>query len=156
MADTFGLAFYKAQEAAQSVLPDSGAVLLSVNDGDKPGIIEVARRFRELGFILRATRGTSELLASYGFEAQVVAKIHEGTPNIADLIANGEIQLVINSPIGRSGKVDDSYIRKAAIKHKVPYVTTLSAALSSAAGIAARRAGSGELRSLQEYHARVR
>jgi carbamoyl-phosphate synthase large subunit len=156
MADSFGLAFYKAQEAAQSALPGSGTVLMSVNDADKPGIVEVARRFRDLGFALRATRGTRDHLAAHGFEAQLVNKINEGAPDIADLIAQGEIQLVINTPIGRLGKVDDSYIRKAAIKHKVPYVTTLSAALSSALGIAARRAGSGELRSLHEYHAQVR
>ncbi|MBN1611615.1 MAG: carbamoyl-phosphate synthase large subunit [Polyangiaceae bacterium] len=156
MADSFGLAFYKAQEAAQSALPSSGAVLLSVTDADKPRIVEVARRFRDLGFSLKATRGTRSLLAEHGFEAQLVNKINEGSPNIADLIAQGEIQLVVNTPIGRLGKVDDSYIRKAAIKHKVPYVTTLSAAVSSAVGIAARQAGSSELRSLQEYHARVR
>jgi carbamoyl-phosphate synthase large subunit len=156
LADSFGLAFYKAQEAAKPELPTAGAVLLSVNDADKPGVVEVARRFRELGFALMATRGTSEHLARHGLAASPVPKLHEGSPNIADAIAEGRVQLVINTPIGRSGKVDDSYIRKLAIKHKVPYVTTLSAALSSAIGIAARVNGSGELRSLQEYHARVR
>jgi carbamoyl-phosphate synthase large subunit len=156
LADSFGLAFYKAQEAAKPELPTQGAVLLSVNDADKPGVVEVARRFRELGFALMATEGTSQHLARHGLEASPVLKLHQGSPNIADLIAEGRVQLVINTPIGRSGKVDDSYIRKLAIKHKVPYVTTLSAALSSAMGIAARASGSGELRSLQEYHARVR
>jgi carbamoyl-phosphate synthase large subunit len=156
LADSFGLAFYKAQEAAQAELPTSGTVLLSVSDADKPGIIEVARRFRELGFSILATRGTRAYLAQHGYESQAINKVHEGSPNIAEAIAQGEIQLVINTPVGRYGKVDDSYIRKAAIKHKVPYVTTLSAALSSATGIAARRAGTGTLRSLQEYHARVR
>ncbi len=156
MADSFGLAFYKAQEAAQSQLPTQGNVLLSVNDADKPGIIEVARRFRDLGFALLATEGTSELLAAHGFAAQRINKIHEGSPNIADAIADGQIQLVINTPIGKKGQVDDSYIRKTAIKHKIPYVTTLAGALSSALGIAARRTATTELRSLQEYHARVR
>jgi carbamoyl-phosphate synthase large subunit len=156
LADSFGLAFYKAQEAAQAELPDQGTVLLSVNDADKPGIVEVARRFRELGFSLLTTRGTRDFLAEHGYESQAINKIHEGSPNIADAIAEGRIQLVVNTPVGRSGKVDDSYIRKTAIKHKVPYVTTLSAALSSAAGIAAHRLAPGELRSVQEYHARVR
>jgi carbamoyl-phosphate synthase large subunit len=155
LADNYGMAFYKAQEATQVALPTSGTVLLSVNDGDKAGIVDVARRFHEMGFALCATRGTHELLASHGYSSQLLSKINEGSPNIADAIQAGQIQLVVNTPVGRSGKVDDSYIRKTAIRHKVPYVTTIAAALSSACGIAARRGEKSPLRSLQEYHQRL-
>ena len=152
LADSFGLAFYKAQEATQQVLPSEGTVLITVAEKDRSAGLEVAKRFKELGFNILATGGTHTFLAGHGIEAQVVRKMHEGRPNIVDGIKNGEIQLVINTPSGRLSKHDDSYIRKAAIKHKIPYVTTTAAAIAAAKGISAFRQGHGRVKSLQQYH----
>ena len=152
LADNDGLAFYKAQDAAGQRLPSEGTVLITVAELDKPGALEAARCFAELGFAIRATKGTRAYLAEHGIQAEPILKIHEGRPNIADAIKNGEIQLVVNTPIGRRGAVDDSYIRKAAIRHKVPYITTTAAAIAAAKGIAAGRKGTGPAKSLQEYH----
>ena len=137
MADSFGLAFFKAQDAAQGRLPVTGTVLLTVADKDKDALVEVARQFADLGFTLKATSGTQEFLAKHGIEAERVFKMHEQRPHIADLVTNREIQLVINTPRGKASKVDDSYIRKAAIRYKVPYITTIAAARAAAKGIAA-------------------
>jgi carbamoyl-phosphate synthase large subunit len=156
LADNYGLAFYKAQEAAGANLPQAGTVLITVSEHDRSGALEVARRFAELGFLVLATAGTRNYLAEHGVDAVGILKLHEGRPNIADAIKNGEIQLVVNTPIGRQGTHDDSYIRKAAIKHKVPYITTTAAALAAVKGIAARKEGKGEVRSLQEYHQALR
>jgi len=156
LADNYGLAFYKAQEAAGANLPQAGTVLITVSEHDRSGALEVGRRFAELGFRIRATAGTQAYLAEHGVAVDVIQKLHEGRPNIADAIKNGEIQLVVNTPIGRQGTHDDSYIRKAAIKHKVPYITTTAAALAAVKGIAARKEGKGEVRSLQEYHQALR
>jgi carbamoyl-phosphate synthase large subunit len=156
MADSEGLAFYKAQVAAGQRLPTEGTVLITVSQGDKEAAVQVARRFHDLGFQIRATEGTAEFLAGRGIPSQSIFKMHQGRPNIVDAITNGEIHLVINTPSGRLGSQDDSYIRKAAIKYKVPYVTTMAAALAAANGIAAYRGGKGEVRSLQEYHAGIR
>jgi carbamoyl-phosphate synthase large subunit len=155
MADSFGLAYFKAQEGTQARLPVEGTVLISVAGDDKAAAVEVARQFQEIGFRILATEGTQAYLASHGIAAQIIKKIHEGRPNIADAITNGEIQLVVNTPIGKLGKHDDSYIRKTSIKLKIPYITTMAAALISAKGIAAFRQGRGEVRSLQEYHSRI-
>ncbi|MFC1657600.1 carbamoyl-phosphate synthase large subunit [Candidatus Moduliflexota bacterium] len=156
MADSFGLAFYKAQEATQQRLPMEGCVLITVADGDKKGAVELAMQFREIGFTIKATEGTAALLSGRGVEAEPVAKLHEGRPNIVDAIVNGEIQLVVNTPIGKRGKHDDSYIRKAAIRHRVPYITTIAAATATVKGIAAAREGGGqEVKSLQSYHADI-
>ncbi len=156
IADDFGLAFFKAQEATQSRLPVEGTVLITVADPDKPLALVVARAFKELGFRILATRGTQEFLVREGVPCDAVKKVQEGRPNIPDAIANGEIQLVVNTPIGKLGKHDDSYIRKAAIRHKVPYVTTMEAALITARGIAAvRRQAEVAPSSLQELHARL-
>jgi carbamoyl-phosphate synthase large subunit len=156
MANSFGLAFYKAEQAAQSRLPSEGTVLISVADRDKPAVVEVARRFAELGFTIKATEGTRRHLAEAGIESEGIAKLSEGRPNIADAIANGEIHLVINTPKGKESKQDDSYIRKTAVRRKLPYITTLAAALAAAKGIAAYRAGREQVRSLQEYHGDIR
>jgi carbamoyl-phosphate synthase large subunit len=156
LADSFGLAFYRAQQAAQSRLPAEGTVLISVADPDKPAVVEVARRFDELGFTIKATAGTHSFLAAAGIKAEPILKMYEGRPNIADAIANGEIQLVINTPSGKRSKRDDSYIRKSAVEKKVPYMTTLAAGLAAAKGIAAFRKGRGQVKSLQEYHAGIR
>jgi carbamoyl-phosphate synthase large subunit len=156
MAENAGLAYWKAQEAAKAELPSKGAVLLTLCERDRNGAAaEAARRFAELGFLLRATAGTHKYLAEHGIESVPILKLHEGRPNIADAIKNGEIQLVVNTPAGKSSIHDDSYVRKTAIAHNVPYITTVAAALAAAKGIAARREGKGEVRSLQEYHSRI-
>ncbi|MFC1948948.1 carbamoyl-phosphate synthase large subunit [Chloroflexota bacterium] len=156
IADSYGLAYYKAEEAAQQVLPTEGTVLITVTDNDRPAVYEVARKFSELGFNIRATQGTHEFLASKGIKAEPILKMHEGRPNIADAIMNGEIQLVINTPSGKTSQHDDSYIRKAAIKYKVPYITTLAAAAAAANGIAVSRRGKRKVKSLQKYHADIK
>ena len=155
LADSFGLAFFKAQDGAKSRLPAEGTVLISVSRQDRQGALKPAKRFAELGFRILATEGTQAFLATHGIPAERILKLHEGRPNIVDAIKNGEIQLVINTPIGKLGTTDDSYIRKSAIKYRVPYITTLAAAVAAAEGIAAYRKDHGELRSLQEYHARI-
>ena len=156
IADSFGLAYYKAQEAAQQVLPKEGAVLITVSDQDRPAVLEVASQFDKLGFRIKATNGTHKFLAGHGIKTEPISKMHEGRPNIVDGIKNDEIQLVINTPSGKLSKHDDSYIRKAAIKYKIPYITTLSAALAAAKGIAANRRGHGSVKSLQSYHADIK
>jgi carbamoyl-phosphate synthase large subunit len=156
MADDFALAFFKAQQATKSPLPTEGTVLMSVTDRDKAGALEVARRLRASGFSIVATEGTAQFLVENDVPAVRVKKIHEGRPNIADAITNGEIQLVINTPIGKYSKHDDSYIRRAAIREKVPYVTTITAALITAKGIEAYRKRGSDVQSLQSYHEAIR
>ncbi|WP_429884513.1 carbamoyl-phosphate synthase large subunit [Geoalkalibacter halelectricus] len=156
MAGNYGLAYYKAQEAANSPLPLQGTVLITVAEHDRVGALEAARRFAELGFSLRATKGTQDFLRANGIEVEPILKMHEGRPNIADAVKNGEIQLLVNTPIGKLSIHDDSYIRKAAIRYKVPYITTTAAAIAAAKGIAARCQGVAEVLSLQEYHALIR
>jgi carbamoyl-phosphate synthase large subunit len=155
MADNPGLAFYKAQEAAKQYLPSEGAVLITVSPRDRAGGLEAAQHFSALGFAIKATSGTREYLAAHGINPEVILKEHEGRPNITDAIKNGEIQLVVNTPSGKLSVEDDSYIRKAAIKYKVPYITTTAAAVSAAKGIAAYRKGHSDVKSLQEYHADI-
>ncbi|MBW1709374.1 MAG: carbamoyl-phosphate synthase large subunit, partial [Deltaproteobacteria bacterium] len=155
IADSFGLAFYKAQEAAQQTLPDGGTVLVTVSDMDKESILEAARQFENLGFKIKATNGTQKFLVENGLKSEHILKMHEGRPNIVDAIKNNEIQLVINTPSGKLSQYDDSYIRKAAIKYQIPYITTTAAALAAARGISAFRNGHGTPRSLQEYHADI-
>jgi carbamoyl-phosphate synthase large subunit len=156
IADSFGLAFFKALEAAQQVLPREGAILITVCERDRPAVHESAQRFAELGFKIQATSGTHEFLSSRGIKSQLILKLHEGRPNIVDALMNGEIQLVINTPSGKLSKHDDSYIRKTAIKYKVPYMTTLAEANAAAKGIAAYRHGKTSVRSLQSYHAKIK
>jgi len=156
LADSFGLAFYKAQVAAQQMLPGEGTVLITVNQQDKNAVLEVARRFEELDFKIKATSGTCQFFAANGIASEPILKMHEGRPNIVDGIKNGEIHLVINTPAGRLSTHDDSYIRKAAIKYKIPYITTVAAAVAAVKGIAAFREGHGRARSLQNYHADIR
>ncbi|MBN2514486.1 MAG: carbamoyl-phosphate synthase large subunit [Deltaproteobacteria bacterium] len=156
LADSFGLAFFKAQEAAQQILPSEGTVLITVSDPDKAAIVEVARAFSDLGITIKTTKGTQEFLAGHGIKTEPILKMHEGRPNIVDGIKNKEILLVINTPSGRMSQYDDSYIRKAAIKYKVPYITTTAAAVAAAKGIVAIRKGHGRVKSLQRYHADIR
>jgi carbamoyl-phosphate synthase large subunit len=155
MADSFGLAFYKAQEGAQQVLPSEGSVLITVSEKDRPAVLEVAREFDNLGFKIKSTIGTHTFLSEHDIQSELILKMHEGRPNIVDGIKNKEIHLVINTPSGKLSKYDDSYIRKAAIQYKVPHITTLAAALAAARGIAAYRQGKDSVRSLQEYHAGI-
>ena len=156
IADSFGAAYFKAQVAAQQSLPTDGTVLITVSIKDRPAVCEVAQKLTELGFKIIATEGTGQFLASRGIKSELILKMHEGRPNIVDGIMNGEIQLVINTPSGKLSQYDDSYIRKAAIKYKVPYITTLAAAAAAARGIEAYRQGSPEVRSLQSYHADIK
>lgn len=156
LADSFGLAFYKAEEAVNMTLPSQGTVLITVSERDRDGVVEVARGFVELGFRIKATNGTRKFLAAQGIEAEPILKMHEGRPHIVDGIKNGEIQLIINTPSGKLSQYDDSYIRKAAIQYKVPYITTLAAANAAVRGIAAFRLGHGQVRSLQSYHQDIR
>ena len=156
MADSFGLAFYKAQDAAQGRLPSEGTVLMTIADKDKgPAVADIARSFAGLGFKIKATEGTQKFLAKHKIEAERAYKMREQRPNIADDVVNGDIQLLINTPRGKASKADDSYIRKAAIRYKIPYITTIPAALAAAKGIDAIRGKVQEVKSLQEYHAGI-
>jgi carbamoyl-phosphate synthase large subunit len=127
-------------------------VLITVSDRDRPAVLEVARAFEALGFRILATRGTCRCLGEQNIRCELIHKLNEGRPNIIDAITNRQIHLVINTPLGKRGQSDDSYIRKAAIKYKLPYLTTLAAAIAAAKGIAAFRKGRGGVKSLQSYH----
>jgi carbamoyl-phosphate synthase large subunit len=151
-SDSFELAFYKAQEAAGAKLPVEGNVLLTVVDKDKPLLLPIAKKIRDLGFNIYATKGTSEFLTKNGVENSEIKKLQEGRPNITDAIKNNDIQLVINTPIGKDSKYDDSYIRMTAIQRKTPYVTSIAAAEASIAGIEAMKANKDMVpKALQEY-----
>jgi carbamoyl-phosphate synthase large subunit len=145
MANSFGLAFAKSQEAAGQKLPQSGNVLITVVDHDKGDIVDVAKQLVKLGFTIVATEGTHRFLTEKGVKSTHIKKVHEGRPNIVDAIHNKEIHLVINTPSGKSSMYDDSYIRKTAIKYKIPYITTTAAAKATAEGIKA--SGPGKARS---------
>ncbi len=152
IADSFGMAFWKAEEAV-TPLPTGGTVLITVSEHDRPAVREVARQFANLGFKIKATAGTHTFLISQGIFSEHILKEHEGRPNVTDAIKNKEIQLVINTPAGKLSKYDDSYIRKAAVKYKVPYITTLAAAIAAVKGITAYHEGKSDVKSLQSYHA---
>ena len=156
LSHSYGEAFFKAQEAAQAKLPLEGTVLISVNRKDKEEVVEVARSFAENGFHIMATNHTHELITEAGIPAEKVKKLYEGRPNVRDLITNGKIQIVINSPVGKDSVHDDSYLRKAAIKAKIPYFTTIAAARATAEGIAyVKNHKSEEVKSLQELHSEI-
>jgi len=152
MAGTYGLAFFKSQEATQTPLPLEGTVLVTIAERDKNRIVETAKHFAEMNFTIMATKGTATFLEKHGIKTRPVKKIYEGRPNIVDAIKNHEIDLVINTPAGKLSEWDDSYIRKNAIKYKIPYITTTSAALAATEGIKDARAGRYKVKSLQEYH----
>jgi carbamoyl-phosphate synthase large subunit len=156
LSASYGEAFCKAQEATQVKLPLSGTVLISVNRKDKEEVAEVAKLFAEDGFKILATEHTCALLQEAGVPATKVKKLSEGRPNILDMITNGDIDLIINSPIGKDSVNDDSYLRKAAVKAKIPYMTTLAAAKATATGIHyIQTHGTGEVKSLQELHSEI-
>ena len=157
LSRSYGEAFFKAQEAIQSKLPLEGTVLISVNRKDKEEVVEIAKGFAEDGFRIVATGGTYDLITAAGIPASKVKKLYEGRPNVADMITNGEIQLIVNSPVGKDSVNDDSYLRKAAIKAKVPYITTIAAARATVEGIHYVKSHKGsELKSLQELHSEIR
>ena len=158
MAPSFGEAYYKAQEATQqTILPEEGTVLLSICDRDKPELVDIAKAFYDLGFKIIATHKCYKILVDAGIPCERIFKIYEGRPNIADQIANGEIQLIINTPAGKSSAHDDSYIRKSAIKHRVTYITTMAAAKASAEGIKAMKENKlFGVKSLQAHHADIK
>ena len=155
LADSYGLAYFKAQEATQQPLPSKGTVLITVAEPDKAAIVDTAKAFSKLGFNIMATEGTYKYLAKKGIKTEQVLKVHQGRPNIVDSIKNNAIQLIINTPVGKRSQYDDSYIRKAAIKYKIPYITTATAAAATAKGIAARKDKEDIVKSLQSYHADI-
>jgi carbamoyl-phosphate synthase large subunit len=155
ISDSFGAAFFKAQLAADNILPTQGAIFITVNDSDKRGITPIARRFYEMGFRLVATAGTAKYLRARGIPAESVLKIYEGRPNGVDLMLNGEIKLLINTPLGKESQRDDYTMRQAAIANRVAYTTTLSAANAACDAILALRSRSPSVLSLQEWHARI-
>jgi carbamoyl-phosphate synthase large subunit len=152
-AESFGLAFAKAQEAAGEALPLEGTLVVTVHDRDKPSATPIVRRFHELGFEIRATEGTTRYLRARGIPCQLVLKVHEGRPNIIDLLVSGELQLLINTPLGKHAQYDDYMIRRAAITQGIPYTTTLSAASAAADAIIALRSRRLSVRSLQDRDA---
>ncbi len=156
LSPSYGEAFFKAQEAIQSKLPTEGNVLLSVKNIDKAEVVAVAKSLAGDGFKLYATGGTYDTITEAGIPAEKVLKLYEGRPNCYDMITNGQIQLVINSPVGKDSINDDSYLRKAAIKAKIPYVTTMAAAKATADGIHyVKSHPEQEVKSLQEIHAAI-
>ena len=156
MASDFGEAFFKAEEATQTALPLSGTVLISVNDHDKPELVEVAKGFADCGFSIIATGGTYDMIVGAGIKATKIFKLGQGRPNVLDAITNREVSIVINTPDDKKGATDDSYIRKGVIKAGIPYVTTMAAAKASIAGIKARKKSKGEVKSLQQYHSEIK
>ena len=156
LSTSYGEAFYKAQEATQTRLPLEGTVLISVSRKDKPEVVEIAKSFAEDGFKIVATGTTYDLIRENGIEAEKVKKLYEGRPNILDLITNGKIDLIVNTPVGKDSAHDDSYLRKAAIKGKIPYMTTMAAARATAKGIKyVKEHGNGDVKSLQELHSEI-
>ena len=156
IADSFGMAFAKAQISADGALPLEGSVFVTVNDHDKANLVPIARRFHGLGFRVLATEGTARYLRARGIPTARVLKVYEGRPNAIDLLVSGQIQLMINTPLGKLTQQDDYAIRRAALQHGVPYTTTLSAASAACDAIIALRSRTGDVRSLQEWHALAR
>jgi carbamoyl-phosphate synthase large subunit len=152
IADSFGMAFAKAQASVDGALPLEGTVFVTVNDLDKAAVVPIARRFQELGFKLAATKGTAKYLRQRGILATPVLKVYEGRPNGIDLIVSGQVHLLVNTPLGKLTAHDDHSMRRAALQHHVPYTTTLSAAAAACDAIIALKSRKGEVRSLQEWH----
>ena len=158
LSSDYALAYYKSQEAAGSILPSEGAVLISLSD--KVNLADqamaVGQEFQKLGFKIYATEGTAKFYEKGGVKCEVVNKINEGRPDVLDVIVNKQVSLIINTPWAKRDAIkDESAIRKAAIKYKIPYITTLAGAYNTVKGIAAAKKGHGEVKSLQEYHATI-
>jgi len=152
LADSFAMAFYKSQVAAGFAPPLEGTALITVSSGDRDGALSVAKELADMGFKILATDGTAEFLRENGINCEIVKKLHEGRPNIVDMMKNRQVQFVLNTPVGKKSVYDDSYIRKSAIKYKIPYFTTTDAGRAAAKGIRAARENRIEVKSLQEYH----
>ncbi len=152
VSDNFGQAYAKAQLSAGSVLPRSGTAFISVNDQDKLNVLPIARRLHDLGFRLIATAGTREILAGQGVPVEAVYKVNEGRPHIVDLIKSGQVDLILNTPLGKDSFFDERAIRRAAVQHNVPCITTLSGGAAVASGISALQQNQRDVRALQEYH----
>ena len=156
LSRSLGGAFFKAEEGAKADLPLEGTVLISVNKQDKAEVVDIARSFANDGFKLIATEGTCKIINAAGIECEQVKKLQEGRPNILDLITNGNIQLIVNSPVGKDSAMDDSYLRKAAIKAKIPYITTIAAASAAADGIRhLKKHKFSDVKSLQDWHKEI-
>jgi len=159
ISDSFALAFYKSQEAAGTIIPDSGKIFVSVNDDDKAEALEIAREYEKLGFEIVATSGTCKYLLDNGVSCEIINKRYEGRPNVLDAMKNGEIAMVINTPAPTSVQAtnDDSYIRKNAIRRRICYMTTLASARAAVKAIEYFRTNSKvNVKSLQEYHADIK
>jgi len=156
ISNSYGRAFFKAQEATQTALPFEGTVLFTIADRDKSAALEPVRLFREMGFRIMTTQGTYQFLKDSGIDTVPVRKLGYGRPNLVDVIKSGEVQLLVNTPSGKRSAEDNSQVRKAAIRYKVPYITTTAAAIAAAKGIAARREGAPQVKSLQAYHEDIR
>jgi carbamoyl-phosphate synthase large subunit len=152
-ASTFGVAFAKAQRAVGQRLPEGGTAFVSVNNDDKANLVPIALDLATLGFHLIATRGTAAYLRAYGLEVDVVFKVNEGRPNIADEIVNKKVDLVVNTPLGRESFFDDRAVRRAAMMHEVPCITTLTGAAAAVSAIRAMREHGVGVRALQDYYA---
>jgi carbamoyl-phosphate synthase large subunit len=153
LGNNWGAAYAKSQMAASPALPQKGKIFISVRDSDKQEIVPIALEFAALGFQICATAGTARLLTERGLSVQILLKLSEGRPNCLDLIKNGEIQLVVNTPAGKTPRVDEVKIRTSAVAHRVPIMTTLGGAKAAALGIAAIRKKGISVRTIQEYHA---
>ena len=157
LASSYGAAMYKAEEGAKTILPTEGKVLFSVNDLDKPQIVDLARGYYDAGFEIVATGNTYKLINEAGIPVTKIKKIHEGQPNISDALINGDLAMIVNTPHGKQSAHDDSYIRKTAIKMRIPYMTNIAAAKASLEGIMEMKIhGSHEVKSLQEYHKAIK
>jgi carbamoyl-phosphate synthase large subunit len=156
IADNFGMAFAKAQAAADGSLPLEGAVFITVNPNDKDTVTPIARRLHALGFKIYATEGTARHLRIRGVPAERVLKVHQGRPNAVDLLLSGRIQLLINTPLGKLTQQDDYIMRRSALQHRVPYTTTMSAAAAACDAIIAMRSRARDVRCLQEWHEMAR
>jgi carbamoyl-phosphate synthase large subunit len=151
--DDLGLAYAKAQMAAQPPLPERGNLFISVKDTDKPHVVPIARAFAELGFTLYATGGTAAALAAEGVAVNKLFKVSEGRPHVLDMIKNGKIDFIINTPSGKTPREDEVKIRSGAVAHRIPIMTTLRAAEASLLGIRSLRQFGLRVKPLQEYHA---
>jgi carbamoyl-phosphate synthase large subunit len=154
-SSNFGVAFAKAQLSVGQRLPEGGTAFVSVNNKDKANLLPIARDLSELGFRLIATRGTAAFLRAYGLSVDVVYKVNEGRPNIADEIVNRKVDIIINTPLGRESFFDDRTVRRAAMMHEVPCITTLTGAAAAVQAIRAIRQQGLGVRALQDYYAGI-
>jgi carbamoyl-phosphate synthase large subunit len=154
-AATFGAAFAKAQQSVGQQLPENGTAFISVNNDDKPNVLPVARNLADLGFRILASRGTAAYLRAHGIPVEVVFKVNEGRPNVADHILNNQVQLIVNTPLGRESFFDDRVVRRVAMLHSIPCITTLTGASAAVEAIRALRGQELDVRALQDYHSEM-